>query len=110
MHNVLDKDNPEYDERTAAVWENAEMFDPKTEHMFRYLQVHPQLAHAVLVRTLGAVSLQAPCTRLDKAGATCCAIRDGVTLQFADSLSSLCGTHGCDDESVFLLEERQLCA
>lgn len=38
VHNVLDKDNPEYDERTAAVWENAELFDPKTEHMFRYLQ------------------------------------------------------------------------
>ena len=47
VHNVLDKDNPEYDEHTAAVWENAEMFDPKTEHMFRYLQVRPNERHKV---------------------------------------------------------------
>ena len=39
VHNVLDTTHKDFDQHTAAVWENAEMFDPKTEHMFRYLQV-----------------------------------------------------------------------
>ena len=52
VHNVLDKDNPEYDERTAAVWENAEMFDPKTEHMFRYLQARWRARHRSLGSTM----------------------------------------------------------
>ena len=42
VHNVLDTTHKDFDKNTAAVWENAEMFDPKTEHMFRYLQVRWQ--------------------------------------------------------------------
>ena len=38
VHNVLDKNHADFDQHTAAVWEHAETFDPKTEHMFRYLQ------------------------------------------------------------------------
>ena len=42
VHNVLDTTHKDFDQHTASVWENAEMFDPKTEHMFRYLQVRWQ--------------------------------------------------------------------
>ena len=42
VHNVLDTTHKDFDPNTAAVWEHAEKFDPKTEHMFRYLQVHWQ--------------------------------------------------------------------
>jgi sodium-dependent phosphate transporter len=41
VHDVLDESHPDYDAHSAAVWDNAEMFDPKTERLFRYLQVLP---------------------------------------------------------------------
>lgn len=31
------------DTGVQAVWVNAEVFDPKTEHLFKYLQVKPML-------------------------------------------------------------------
>jgi hypothetical protein len=37
--NVDVNNEADFSERTAAVHENAEVFDPKTEAMFRYLQV-----------------------------------------------------------------------
>jgi hypothetical protein len=43
VHDVLDQDHKDYDADTAAVWEHAEKFDPKTERMFRYLQVRALL-------------------------------------------------------------------
>lgn len=39
VHAVLDETHEDFDAASAAVWENAEQFDPKTERMFRYLQV-----------------------------------------------------------------------
>ncbi|CAK0780225.1 hypothetical protein CVIRNUC_004976 [Coccomyxa viridis] len=39
VHNVLDQDRDEYDASVAAIWDHAEKFDPKTERLFRYLQV-----------------------------------------------------------------------
>ena len=39
VHNVLDQDQSEYDPSVAAIWDHAEKFDPKTERLFRYLQV-----------------------------------------------------------------------
>ncbi|CAL8471759.1 g11301 [Coccomyxa elongata] len=39
VHDVLDQDKAEYDSDVAAIWDTAEKFDPKTERLFRYLQV-----------------------------------------------------------------------
>ena len=39
VHDVLDQDKPEYNANVAAIWDTAEKFDPKTERLFRYLQV-----------------------------------------------------------------------
>lgn len=39
VHDVLDQDKAEYDADVAAIWDSAEKFDPKTERLFRYLQV-----------------------------------------------------------------------
>jgi hypothetical protein len=38
IHDALDESSPDYDPECASVWENAEVFDPKTERLFRYLQ------------------------------------------------------------------------
>ena len=43
VHNVLDQDHGEYDASVAALWDHAEKFDPKTERLFRYLQVGAQV-------------------------------------------------------------------
>ena len=39
VHDVLDQDKEVYDPSVAAIWDSAEKFDPKTERLFRYLQV-----------------------------------------------------------------------
>ncbi len=39
VHDVLDQDKAEYDADVAKIWDSAERFDPKTERLFRYLQV-----------------------------------------------------------------------
>lgn len=40
VHNTLDaNDTKNYNEAVVKMWEHGEDFDPKTEHMFRYLQV-----------------------------------------------------------------------
>lgn len=39
VHDVLDQDKAIYDADVAAMWDTAEKFDPKTERLFRYLQV-----------------------------------------------------------------------
>lgn len=39
VHDVLDQDKGEYDADVAKIWDSAERFDPKTERLFRYLQV-----------------------------------------------------------------------
>ena len=44
VHDVLDQDKAEYDPSVAAIWDGAEKFDPKTERIFRYLQVPPRLS------------------------------------------------------------------
>ncbi|KAL3158523.1 hypothetical protein ABBQ38_010750 [Trebouxia sp. C0009 RCD-2024] len=38
-HSVVTEGHKDYDKQTAAVWQHAEVFDEKTEAMFRYLQV-----------------------------------------------------------------------
>ena len=49
VHNVLDQDQGEYDASVAAIWDHAEKFDPKTERLFRYLQVFgPALLNIIL--------------------------------------------------------------
>ena len=41
VHNVLDEsDTKNYQANVAQIWEEGETFDPKTERLFRYLQVH----------------------------------------------------------------------
>ena len=47
VHDVLDQDNPEYNANVAAIWDKAERFDPKTERLFRYLQVRLPLSAAL---------------------------------------------------------------
>lgn len=40
MHNTLDEhDTKNYRAEVAEIWEAGETFDPKTERLFRYLQV-----------------------------------------------------------------------
>lgn len=46
VHDVLDQDKADYDADVAAIWDTAERFDPKTERLFRYLQVRaPIVCH-----------------------------------------------------------------
>jgi sodium-dependent phosphate transporter len=39
VHSVVDAEHKDYDAASSAVWDNAEVFDPRTERLFRYLQI-----------------------------------------------------------------------
>ncbi|KAK9815735.1 hypothetical protein WJX72_008727 [[Myrmecia] bisecta] len=39
VHDIMDKKSTNFDSTVAHMWEVAEVFDPKTERVFRYLQV-----------------------------------------------------------------------
>ena len=58
VHTIIDKDSKDFDVRSNAVWENAEVFDVKTERLFRYLQVryliqaHPVITNIQLILSL----------------------------------------------------------
>lgn len=45
VHEIMDEDSTGFDAATTAVWGNAEVFDVKTERLFRYLQASHQNAY-----------------------------------------------------------------
>lgn len=39
IYHCLDKNDPHYNPKTQAMWDNAEVFDWRAEEIFKYLQV-----------------------------------------------------------------------
>ena len=48
VHSVVDENHKDYDKHVVGIWENAEVFDWRTERLFRYMQVSLQCSMVLL--------------------------------------------------------------
>lgn len=73
VHDVTKVDHKDYDANVVAIWENAEVFDWRTERLFRYIQV---FSACVMRWGLMAMSLHASCFACQHADVCTCPLAD----------------------------------